>query len=276
VKYGRRNPEVFAEVAATRLLTALGFAADRMHLVARVECAGCPRFPFQALRCDALTGWQSACFAAALNHRDSVTFEPAVIERPLPGRVIESRERPGWAWFELDRIDRAQGGASRAELDALRLIAVILAHWDNKAENQRVICPPEALRPDGSCGHPIALIQDLGATFGPVKLDLPNWRRTPVWKDARSCTVSMERLPFKGATFPESTISEDGRLLILGLLEQLTSAQLETLFASSGVTTFDAVSGEGRNPKAWVRAFRQKVRQVREAGPCPASPNPPS
>jgi hypothetical protein len=277
VKYGTRNPEVYAEVAASRLLTALGFAADRMYLVARVECVGCPRFPFQALRCNALTGLESVCFAGLLNLGSSVTFVPAVIERRLPGRAIESAERSGWAWFELDRVDPAQrGGASRAELDALRLIAVVLAHWDNKAENQRLICPPGAERPDGSCGHPIALIQDLGATFGPVKVDLPNWLRTPVWQDARSCTVGMEHLPFEGATFPESTISEEGRLLILGLLEQLTNAQLRTLFASSGITMFDAVSAEGRNPQAWAQAFQEKVRQIREAGPCPPSPSPPS
>jgi hypothetical protein len=274
VKYGRRNPEVFAEVAATRLLAALGFAADRMYLVARVTCAGCPAFPFQALRCHAVTGLRSGCLMGPLNSRDSAEFEPAVVERRLPGRAIESHEGQGWAWFELDRVDSDQGGASRAEIDAMRLIAVLLAHWDNKSENQRLICPPEADRPDGSCARPIGLIQDLGATFGPVKLDLPNWRRVPVWKDARSCTVSMEHLPFNGATFPETTISEDGRLLLLGVLEQVSEAQLRTLFVSAGITTFDGVSGDGRNPEAWVQAFREKVRQVREAGPCPSSASP--
>ena len=41
VKYGRDNGEVYAEVAASRLLWALGFSADAMYPV-RVRCHGCP------------------------------------------------------------------------------------------------------------------------------------------------------------------------------------------------------------------------------------------
>ncbi|HTV00781.1 MAG TPA: hypothetical protein VMF13_09600, partial [Luteitalea sp.] len=41
VKYGRDNGEVFAEVAATRLLWALGFGADDVSPV-KVRCKGCP------------------------------------------------------------------------------------------------------------------------------------------------------------------------------------------------------------------------------------------
>ena len=41
VKFGGDNAEVYAEVAATRLLWALGFGADRMYPV-RVVCRGCP------------------------------------------------------------------------------------------------------------------------------------------------------------------------------------------------------------------------------------------
>ena len=44
MKYGRYNGEVYAEVAATRLLWALGFPADRNYPV-RVVCAGCSEDP---------------------------------------------------------------------------------------------------------------------------------------------------------------------------------------------------------------------------------------
>jgi hypothetical protein len=46
VKYGRNSVEVFAEVAATRLLNALGFGADRMYLVRAIRCRGCPVYPY--------------------------------------------------------------------------------------------------------------------------------------------------------------------------------------------------------------------------------------
>ena len=41
VRYGENNGEVYAQVAATRLLWALGFDANRMYPVA-VACRGCP------------------------------------------------------------------------------------------------------------------------------------------------------------------------------------------------------------------------------------------
>ena len=269
VKYGGGNPELPAEVAATRLLTALGFWSDRMFVVRSVRCAGCPPFPFKALRCQARTGLDSICFAGS-GDDTVVTFPFAVVERRLDGRVIEAVEDQGWAWYELGAIDANRGGASRAEVDALRLLAVFLAHWDNKGPNQRLICPPGADRPDGSCDRPIALMQDLGATFGPTKLDLHNWREGRVWKDGKTCTVSMEHLPWGGATFPEARISEEGRVMLLGLLEQLSDAQLRDLFEGSRVVTHTQLSVESANVAEWVNAFKSRVRQIREAGPCPA------
>ena len=270
VKYGAGNAELFAEVAATRLLAALGFAADRMYVVERVRCYGCPPMPFQALRCHARTGLARACFAGA-RPRTAAVFEPAVVERRLDGRRIQATDNQGWAWYELARIDASRGGSTRREIDGLRLMAVLLAHWDNKAENQRLVCAPGSDTPDGGCARPLAIMQDLGATFGPTKLDLPNWERTPVWADRRACRVSMETLPFAGATFPEAQISEEGRQFLLGLLSQLNAQQLRELFASAAIAHFDGVSAESRDPRAWTRAFLFKVEQVRRAGPCPAA-----
>jgi hypothetical protein len=271
VKYGSTNAELRAEVAATRLLEALGFGADRVYVVRQVECAGCPLFPFSSLKCVQRTGMKAACFPGGIDHSSSNVFESAVIERKLPGRSIEGHDSQGWAWYELDRIDPARGGSSLAEVDALRLLAVVLAHWDNKAENQRLICPPDAEAPDGTCSRPMAIVQDLGATFGPTKVDLNNWRHYRVWADSTTCTVSMKALPFQGATFPDRRISEAGRTFLLGLLEQLSDEQLRGLFSGSLITQYQQITAEARNPDSWVRAFRDKVQQIRDAGPCPTS-----
>jgi hypothetical protein len=112
------------------------------------------------------------------------------------------------------------------------------------------------------------MLQDLGGTFGPTKLDLQNWKSTLVWADARTCLVSMERLPFGGGTFEERTVSEEGRLLLLRLLEQFSREQIEGLFDSAGADDYDAVRGENRSPAAWATAFEHKVQQIRDAGPC--------
>ena len=70
-----------------------------------------------------------------------VTFEHALIERPLDGDKIEATKDQGWSWYELDAIDPKAGGSTRAEVDALRLMAILLAHWDNKGANQKLLCP---------------------------------------------------------------------------------------------------------------------------------------
>jgi hypothetical protein len=268
VKYGNANAELYAEVAATRLVAALGFPADRMFVVRAVNCAGCPQFPYPSLRCHATIGSHWPCFPTGLDFDRRTRFAAAVIEQRLPGRRIEARHDQGWAWYELDKIDPAKGGASRAEVDALRLLAVFLAHWDNKAENQRLVCPPGGDLADGACATPLAMIQDLGSTFGPSKLDLHNWRNTSVWADPRACRVSMEHLPFDGATFEERPISEDGRQFLLHLIEQFSTDQIESLFRSARASEYEAIRSENRNPSAWAAVFMEKVRQIREAGPC--------
>jgi hypothetical protein len=268
IKYGSGNAELQSEVAATRLLASLGFATDRMYVVKGVRCAGCPPYPFTALKCFQETGLKSVCFPGGLDSSSHTYFDTVVIERRIDGRKIEGSNDEGWSWYELDKIDPSRGGSSRAEVDALRLMAVFLAHWDNKGENQRLICPAGAELSNGECGRPVAVIQDLGATFGPNRVDLTNWRQLKVWKDAKSCTVSMKGLPFDGATFVERRISEAGRKHLLGLLEQLSDGQLRDLFDGSRFTSYDQVNAAARGIDAWVNAFKDKVSQIRSAGPC--------
>jgi hypothetical protein len=269
VKYGRQNAELQAEVAGTRLLRALGFPSDDMFVVRAVQCAGCPRFPFQSLTCRERLNLDLLCFGGRVDDDRVRTFTPAVIERRLDATTIEALDGQGWSWYELDRIDPTRGGSSRAEVDALRLMAVFLAHWDNKGPNQRLACPQGRGLAGGGCAAPLAMIQDLGATFGPVRVDLLNWRASPVWRDRATCAVTMEALPYSGATFEERRISEAGRRMILELLEQLSARQLEDLFTAAGFISYDAIDAEARAAAAWVRAFHERVKAIRDGGPCP-------
>lgn len=272
VKYGSGNPELHAEVAATRLLSALGFGADRMYVVKRVRCAGCTAFPFYSLKCLADTGIEKGCFPGGVDYSNVSEFNAVTIERRFEGRRIESKPDEGWSWYELSANTESAHAAPQAHLDALKLLAVLMAHWDNKGANQRLVCLPGGDLPDGGCSKPFAIIQDLGATFGPHKLDLHNWRTFGVWTDARTCRVSMDKLPFAGATFPTQSISEAGRQFLLGLLEQLTNQQLQDLFAGARIEMSEGITADSRRPEAWAMAFEDKVRQIREAGPCPTKP----
>jgi hypothetical protein len=187
----------------------------------------------------------------------------------MEGDVIEATDDQGWAWYELDNIDPARGGSTRAEVDALRLLAVLISHWDNKGANQRLVCLPGGSQGDGKCRTPVAMVQDLGATFGPLKLDLHNWRATPMWSDRATCTVSMKTMPYGGATFPDHRITEEGRQLLGGLLQQFSETQLADLFTASRIVGHDQVLAESRDASAWVTVFRSKVKQVVDGSQCP-------
>jgi hypothetical protein len=271
VKYGLDNAELYTEVVATRLLAALGFPADRMYLVDRVRCYGCPADPFVGLQCVNEGNTVETCFPQ-LDLEKYTEFDAAVIERPMKGRRIETTRHRGWDWEELGKIDPAAGGAPRAHVDALRLMAIFLNHWDNKAKNQRLIClgekdpPGRQLTPE-PCERPVAMIQDLGGTFGPDKLDLRRWSESPVWADSQSCLVSMRALPYEGSTFPDTRISEEGRKFLAARLAMLTTKQIRELFEGARVSQYPL--GDGSVDR-WVSAFQNRVRAITDRAPCPA------
>jgi hypothetical protein len=159
-------------------------------------------------------------------------------------------------------------GRSRAELDAFLLMAVFLAHWDNKMPNQRLVCLPGGGPADGRCQRPLALIHDAGATFGPRKMDLDGWRSAPIWEDRSTCTIGMGTLPYGGGTFRSVRISEEGRQLLAGLLSRLSTGQVVELFSSARAASEPHLSGEW-SPEVWARLFVEKTRAIREGAACP-------
>jgi hypothetical protein len=255
VKYGW-TVEIPAELAATRLLDAIGFGADRMSRVKTLRCFGCVVAPFHVRVMMQRLGIAKA-FDRHLEYDHSIDFQNVAVERKLDGDSIGAGDNKGWGFYELSMIDPSRGGASRAEVDALRLMAMFLNHWDNKAANQRLIC--EGSKSE-DCKHPLAMIQDTGSDFGPSKLNLAKWSDTPIWADAATCTISMKALPWGGATFKDVRISEEGRRLLGDRLKQLSAAQIETLFTVAGF----------QDVPQWVAAFQEKVRQVSDRSSCPS------
>jgi hypothetical protein len=257
VKYGWTR-EIPSETAATRLLDALGFGADRVSRVATVRCYGCPIQPFHT-RALIVMLHLDRYVDKRIDYSSYRDFKEVSVERNFDGEPIEAGDERGWAFHELDKIDPRRGGATRDEVDALRLMAIFLHHWDNKSSNQRLTCP-QSKTPD--CKHPLAMIQDAGSEFGPKKPDLDNWRSKPVWHgDAAKCLVSMKGMPYNGGTFEDVVISEGGRRLLADRLRQLSAKQIEVLFTEAG---FEDVPG-------WTAAFQDRVRQIADRPACPAT-----
>jgi hypothetical protein len=262
VKYGR-NSEIHAEAAATHLLAALGFAADHVRIVPLVRCYGCPRFPFFTTQLLSLA--RVPDLLAPHGYDDAYTdFEWVAVEQKFPAPPIETDATQGWAWFELKASQ-----APRADLDAFRLVAVFLAHWDNKSVNQRLVCLDELpAAPDQRCSHPLLMMQDLGATFGPTKVNLAAWRDLPIWADRQGCIASMRALPYHGATFPDVRISEAGRMQLARQLSLLSSDAVRSLFTDARFPEYQSGTDDERDLQAWMGAFRHRVDQIVNAGPC--------
>jgi len=254
VKYGGTNGEVYAEVAATRLLWALGFGADRMYPV-RVICRGCPSTLHGTLRKD--TG--------------EYVFDPAAIERKMPG--VERTPNEGWSWKELDIVDESVG-TSRTHRDALKLMAVFLQHTDTKPQQQRLLClgKPQGEAPT-TCAHPFMMINDLGLTFGRANIlnrnstggmNLTEWSRTPVWKDPAKCIGNLGK-SFTG-TLEHPVITEAGRQFLSDLLAQLSDQQIYDLFATARVTLRVRTPGDAHSGfptvDEWVQVFKNKREQI--------------
>ncbi len=205
-------------------------------------------------------------------HEPAVPIEQARTDRSAAGvggfGRIEVGEDRGWRWDELNGISRAVGGATPAEIDAFRLLAVFLGHWDSKAENQRLLCVGEPVTGDG-CRRPVAMIQDLGASFGPKKLNVGHWEATPIWDDAATCRVSLRHLPDGVQTFPDIRISEAGRRFLGSRLARLTPRQVRSLFGGAHIEQFAAPDAESRSADRWAAAFATKVRAITERSSCP-------
>ena len=266
IKYG--TGELPSEVAATRLLRALGFGADEVTLIERLHCYGCPLEPFMTLHAVNLT-LSKPLYERVIDYDKSRDMEWVARERKHPARAIKSDDVEGWAFFELDRVDPARGGAPRAHVDSLRLLAAFLAHWDNKPENQRLVCLTDDWAEGSPCPRPFLMVQDAGAMFGPKKVDLEAWTASPIWKDRASCTITLDHLPYDGATFGKAQITEAGRQHLGRLLSQLSDAQLTALFSSARFDQHRAGFDGARPVRDWVNAFKTKVREITEGPRCP-------
>ena len=267
-KYGH-VPEIPAEVAATRLLSALGFGADQVALIERIRCYGCPLDPFRTTKV-VDTAHTRTQYERSINYQRFTDFDWVAVEERLAARPIESEGQEGWAFFELDLVNSSRGGAPSPQVDALRLLAVFLAHWDNKAENQRLVCLSSAWPKGKPCPEPFLMLQDLGATFGPRKVDLEGWQRAPIWKDRPTCTVSMADLPHGGGTFAPTRISERGRQFLAELLGQLTDTQVEGLFSAARFDKQKGLLSAAAPVSEWVRVFKRRVRELSDGPACPS------
>ena len=197
------NREVFATVAASRLLWALGFTSHPVYPIA-LDCLNCPDDPTEG------TGKKEKRSYLA-------TYSPMFTD---PALVDEDEADQGWKFGELDAAVKAlPAGELRSRqlqhYEALQLVGVLLQHGDRKPEQQRLSCHSALKAGAGSvrevkgsaafvenpgataCDSPVVSFQDLGATFGgagkrtkgsTAKMNLDEWTDKQVFKRSGSGT----------------------------------------------------------------------------------------
>jgi hypothetical protein len=266
IRYGRQNREIYGEVLGSRLFWALGLAVDRNYPV-RVRCHDCPEDPWRSYR----------DFPARDDSpRKTRLIEDAVMQRLYPAAVIETRDDEGWSFGELDLVDDKLGGAPRAEVDALRLLAAFVAHGDDKPDNQRLVCPFAAIDGSGHCTEPRLLVADLGSTFGrgasrvfglidkESRPSFAAWSSLPVWEDKKACRAHL----VARASPSHPVVSEAGRRFLAERLSRLRDAQLRDLFAAARIERLGEtmLGSDGRarlvTVDDWVAAFKRKRQEL--------------
>src|SRR5262250_324045 len=155
--------------------------------------------------------------------------------------TIQGKAEVGWSWKkDLPLVSDAAGGATRAQVDALKLIAVLIQQGDSKAVQQKLICRPRDYDSNSDeCRKPYMYVYDLGNTFGSDglrvhPLNFEKWKRKSVFTDQTSCIGNLRQDVGNGRdglTFPK--ISEEGRLFLADLLTQFIAdrSRVVSIFA---------------------------------------------
>jgi hypothetical protein len=71
----------------------------------------------------------------------------------------------------------------------------------------------------------------------------------------------MKHLPYQGSTFPDSSVSEEGRRLLSDRLTNLTPSRVTALFTYAHFEDVDR----------WVAAFARRVDAIAHRPPCPSA-----
>jgi hypothetical protein len=257
IKYGVQS---HTTVVASRLFWALGFGAPTSTPV-KVVCAGCAPDP-----------WKTPRPVEGEN-----TFKEAVIQEMKPGKeiTIYGKAEVGWSWkMDLLLVSEQKGGATRAQVDALKLLAVLVQHGDSKAAQQKLICrPPDFDEHANTCRQPYMYVYDLGKTFGSDglkvhPLDFERWKKKPVFRDPATCVGNLRQNAGngnEGLALPR--ISEEGRLFLADLLRRFIAdrSRVVAMFAIAHMETADP----SHTAEDWADVFISKAREIINHPSCP-------
>ena len=270
--HNTRYNEVFTEIAASRILWALGFPADHQYPVATASCVGCGAAPFEDDKKD----------NTALLHDAPVVFKVSTVERQLAWDDIDPENDETWSWQDAANFYR-NGQYTRqqkVEYDAYRLALALFTYHNPIDIQNRLSCAEwKAGAADPKvCARPMTFVQDLGSTFGKdgffvnPRGSFKDWQGQTVFKKLDRCEM---RYPLDGDKVP----LKEGQDLLVSRLGVLTREHVRAIFKTA---RFDIMDQEqltrlrnAGNPNPadaaldeWTNVFMSHVDEIRHATNC--------
>jgi hypothetical protein len=276
--HNTRFNEVFTEVAATRIMWALGFPADHVYPVGSAACIGCGPDPF---------GNNLQNNTASLKDSPAL-FKIVSAEREAPYDEIDADGDSTWSWSDAARFysDGEWTHQQKVEYDAYRL-ALGLFHYHNDISQQnRLVCAewePQTESKAKVCKRPIIFVQDLGSTFGKAKPQFDffavnargsfsAWQDQTVFSNAASCQL---RATLSG----DSRVLKEAQDLVAQRLARLDVSTVKSIFRLARFQLMDQKqiqrlrSSGSSDPEAaaldeWTNAFMKRVEEIKSAQNC--------
>jgi hypothetical protein len=271
--HNKRYNEVFTEIAASRILWALGFPADHQYPIATASCVGCTADPFKDNLKD----------NTALLKANPATFKIALVERQMPWDDIDPEGDETWSWVDANTFynNGTFTRQQKVEYDAYRM-ALGLFNYHNPIDIQnRLTCAEwkEGASDPKICTKPMMFVQDLGSTFGKnvvllanTRGDFKGWQSQTVFKKAEKCELrnaleggkqplkeAQELLKQRIASLDRAKVRAIFQVARFDIMDQDQVARLR----SSGAADVSAAALD-----EWTNVFMSRLAEISAAQNC--------
>lgn len=273
--HDKRYNEVFTEIAAGRILWALGFPADGMYPVAAADCVGCTADPF---------GDNLKDNTASL-HATPVEFKIATVERQLPWDDIDPENDETWSWADAASF-YSTGAYTREQkvaYDAYRL-ALGLFNYHNAIDIQNRVACAEWVDEDAEpkvCRKPMIFVQDLGSSFGKAKSFIFGTNPRGSFSDWQSQTVfsKPDTCELRASLDGDKQVLKESQDLMVKRLQSLDRERVKAIFKVARFGIMDQKqlqrlrdSGVADVPEAalneWTDVFMSRIAEIGAARNC--------
>jgi len=268
------SDETYTEVAATRIMWRMGYAADRVYPVNELVCRGCKNDD----------PWKS--MSKSMDQPapgSSILFRTVSIERSIQklvpgGKKVQFFEGQGVDLTELDELiaELFRSDPERAaELDSLKALAFMLQDSDTKADNQRLVAMRlESEEPTtDEYNRVVVVFQDVGATFGRgkenitkivSKLNYEGWaeRMSAPWVEPQGLTLKLQRGLHADGGWKNPQISAAGLRFFLERSERLDRRDLVSIFTLARFPEASKVPAQ-----RWAATWEDGIRNLRSRLP---------